>query len=61
VEIKKAHRYLWTPVLSFSPASRHFQAHVIKYDDIFHALAAEGDFLFPKPFLYFGLDGVMTR
>jgi hypothetical protein len=36
------------------------QAFVTMYDEIFRALAVEGDFLIPKPFLVHGFDCVVT-
>jgi hypothetical protein len=38
--------------LFFHVVSKFVQALVIKYDEIFQALAIEGNILLPKPFLY---------
>jgi hypothetical protein len=35
----------------FHKVSKIVQAHVVIYDEIFQALAVEGDVLLPKPFL----------
>jgi hypothetical protein len=45
VETRKVHRYLCTTVLYFSTVSKLVQALVIKYDEIFQALAVDGDIL----------------
>jgi hypothetical protein len=45
--------------LFFHTVPRTVQALVITYDEIFQALAIEGNFLHQKPFLDLGFDGVV--
>jgi hypothetical protein len=48
---KSTRMSLDTSSLFFHIVSKLVQALVITYDEIFQALAEEGDVLFPKPFL----------
>jgi hypothetical protein len=50
--------------LDISPLFSHIlprlaQALVVTYDEIFQALAVDGDVLLSKPFLYLGFDGAV--
>jgi hypothetical protein len=46
--------------LFFHTVPKLVQAHTIMHDEIFQALAVEGDEMPPKPFLDLGIDGVVT-
>jgi hypothetical protein len=45
-------------LLLFNTVPKLVQALVIMYDEIFQAVAVEGDVLLPNPFLYLGFDDV---
>jgi hypothetical protein len=59
VRADKKNTYMFTLALFFHIALRPVQALVITYDKISQALAVQADVLLPKPFLYFGFDGVV--
>jgi hypothetical protein len=48
---KSIHISLDISLLFIHTLSKHVQAHVITYDEIFQALNVEGDVLLLKPFL----------
>jgi hypothetical protein len=60
METRKAYRCVWTSIIYFFLIVLKFlQALVIMYEEIFQAVAVEGDVLLPKPFLDFGFKGVV--